>query len=98
MGRATDRRLANRRWLHFQGLLSHRAIPEGNFWRGIMQLRKWVLTGLTMVLGLGGLSAVSAQTLPLERFGNVFALSVCGRFAPAGSARCYAKVVTDARG
>ena len=63
-----------------------------------MQLRKWAAVGLTMILGLAGGSPASTQTLPLERFGNVFALSVCGRFASAGTARCYAKVVTDARG
>ncbi|HEY4070208.1 MAG TPA: S53 family peptidase [Sphingomicrobium sp.] len=44
--------------------------------------------------GFGG-STAPAQ---IERFGNIFAVSVCGRFSPAGSAHCYAKVVTDARG
>jgi hypothetical protein len=63
-----------------------------------MQLRKWALVGLTMILGLAGGSSASAQSQILERFGNIFAVSVCGRGAPSINARCFAKVVTDARG
>jgi len=63
-----------------------------------MQLRKFGLVALTMVLGLFSLSPAPATTLQLERFGNVYALSVCGRFANVGTARCFGKVVTDARG
>lgn len=39
-----------------------------------------------------------ATTLQLERFGNVYALSVCGKISMPGTAHCFAKVVTDARG
>ena len=63
-----------------------------------MQFRKLGLVALTMVLGTSGLAPASSTTLPLERWGNVYALSVCGQFAPASTARCFAKVVTDARG
>ena len=35
---------------------------------------------------------------PIERFGNVFAMSVCGKVSLPGTAHCFAKVVTDARG
>jgi hypothetical protein len=63
-----------------------------------MQLRKWALGGLTMILGLAGGSPALAQALSLERFGNIYALSVCGRVSAPGSAHCFAKVVTDARG
>ena len=63
-----------------------------------MSLRKLGLGALTMVLGLFSLSSAPATTLQLQRFGNVYALSVCGNFATVGTARCYAKVVTDARG
>jgi subtilase family serine protease len=41
---------------------------------------------------------VPATTLQLERFGNVYALSVCGKISMPGTAHCFAKVVTDARG
>src|SRR4051812_22996587 len=71
---------------------------RGIFWRGIMQLRKWAIVGLTMILGLAGASSASAQSRILERFGNVYAFSVCGRSVPVANARCFAKVVTDARG
>ena len=64
-----------------------------------MQLRKIGLVALTIVLGLFSLSPATATTTALERFGNVYAMSVCGKYAPnIGSARCFAKVVTDARG
>jgi subtilase family serine protease len=60
-----------------------------------MQLRNLGLIGL---LASVGLTPATATTLQLERFGNVYAFSVCGRFAAAGTARCFAKVVADARG
>jgi hypothetical protein len=41
---------------------------------------------------------VPASTLQLERFGNVYAMSVCGRVSLPGQGHCFAKVVTDARG
>ena len=63
-----------------------------------MRLRKLSAVALATILGVAGTSPVSATTQQLERFGNVFALSVCGKFSMAGTAHCFAKVVTDARG
>jgi subtilase family serine protease len=63
-----------------------------------MKLWKLGALALATLLGVAGASSVPATTLQLERFGNVYALSVCGKFATRGQAHCYAKVVTDARG
>jgi hypothetical protein len=52
--------------------------------------------GLAFVVA--GAAPVSADTLQLEHYGRVWAKSVCGRMNFAGSAHCFAKVVTDARG
>ena len=43
-------------------------------------------------------AAPMASNMPVQRFGRVFAMSVCGNISPFGQAHCYAKVVTDARG
>jgi hypothetical protein len=63
-----------------------------------MRLWKMGAVALGTVLGVAGTSSVPASTLQLERFGNVYALSVCGRMSLPGQAHCFAKVVTDARG
>jgi hypothetical protein len=63
-----------------------------------MKLFKLGAAAFAALLGVAGMSSASASTLQLERFGNVFALSVCGKFSTVGNAHCYAKVVTDARG
>jgi len=63
-----------------------------------MRLWKLGAVALASSLGLVGTSSVPASTLQLERFGNVYALSVCGRMSVPGQAHCFAKVVTDARG
>lgn len=63
-----------------------------------MNLRKLGAVALTTILGVAGTSPASATTQQLERFGNIFALSVCGKFSMPGTAHCFAKVVTDARG
>jgi subtilase family serine protease len=64
-----------------------------------MKIRKLGLVALAMVLGVFSLSPATAANSVLERWGNVYALSVCGKYAPnIGTARCFAKVVTDARG
>ena len=64
-------------------------------------MRFWKLgaAALSTVLVVAGTSpASSATTQQLERFGNIYALSVCGKFSTPGTAHCFAKVVTDARG
>lgn len=63
-----------------------------------MMLRQWGLVGLGVALSSAGVGPATAQTLQLERSGNVFHAAVCARGTPAGTARCYAHVVTDARG
>ena len=63
-------------------------------------MRFWKLgaAALATVLVVAGTSPAAATTQQLERFGNIFALSVCGKFSVPGTAHCFAKVVTDARG
>lgn len=64
-------------------------------------MRVWKLgaLALAMVFGAAATSSVSAApTVQVERFGNVYGVSVCGKMSLRGSAHCYAKVVTDARG
>jgi subtilase family serine protease len=63
-----------------------------------MQLRKLGAIAFVSALGVVGASSAPASNLQLQRFGNVYALSVCGRISIAGQAHCFAKVVTDARG
>jgi hypothetical protein len=63
-----------------------------------MNLWKLGAVALATLFGVAGASSVPATTLQLERFGNVYALSVCGRISLPGTAHCFAKVVTDARG
>lgn len=63
-----------------------------------MRFGKLGAAALATVLVVSGTSTGSATTLQLERFGNIFALSVCGKFSMPGTAHCFAKVVTDARG
>jgi subtilase family serine protease len=54
---------------------------------------------LASFLGIVGTSSASAAApQQIQRFGNVYAMSVCGNVSPRGVAHCYAKVVTDARG
>src|SRR4051794_34872601 len=63
-----------------------------------MSKRPWGLVGLGVALSSVGVGPATAQTLQLERSGNVFHAAVCARGNPAGTARCFAHVVTDARG
>ena len=63
-----------------------------------MRLVKWALLALAAIVGLAGPSAAPAGTFQLERSGNVFHMAVCGRGLGIGYARCFAHVVTDARG
>ena len=63
-----------------------------------MMLRSWGLVGLGVALSAVGVSPAAAQSVQLERSGNSFHAAVCARGNPAGTARCFAHVVTDARG
>jgi hypothetical protein len=63
-------------------------------------MKIWKLGALALAtLGMAAAtSAPAASNVQLERYGRVFALSVCGRISMPGTAHCFAKVVTDARG
>ncbi|MEO7177665.1 MAG: hypothetical protein ABIW83_02365, partial [Allosphingosinicella sp.] len=62
-----------------------------------MNPRKWGLTALALVV-CATAGTVASANQPLERSGNVFHKAACERGNPHGTARCYAHVVTDARG
>ena len=63
-----------------------------------MKLWKIGAVALASFLGIAGTAPASAAPLQIQRFGNVYAMSVCGNVSPRGVGHCYAKVVTDARG
>jgi hypothetical protein len=66
-----------------------------------MKLWKVGAVALTTLLGVAAASAAPPSFAPavaLERYGNTYAISVCGRSSPVGTAHCFAKAVTDARG
>jgi subtilase family serine protease len=63
-----------------------------------MTLRKWGVIGLGLAISVGGSGPVSAQRVQLELSGRTYNAAVCARGNPAGTARCFAHVVTDARG
>jgi hypothetical protein len=62
-----------------------------------MTLKKWGLTALALVVGATGGSVANANQ-PIERSGNTYHRAACERGNPHGVARCFAHVVTDARG
>ena len=63
-----------------------------------MDLR--VMGAITVAFGLslGSASPTSAQSVQLERSGNTYHKAVCPHATRPGFARCFAHVVTDARG
>lgn len=64
-----------------------------------MSLRKWGLAALGFALGFAAASPAAAQSaVAIERSGNTFHAAVCAHGNPAGTARCHAHIVTDARG
>jgi subtilase family serine protease len=65
-----------------------------------MKNLKMGAVALASLLGVVGTSAPAAgpNGQPVERYGRVFAVSVCGHIQVALQARCFGKVVTDARG
>jgi subtilase family serine protease len=62
-----------------------------------MIFRKWGLTALALLCG-ATVGTVGNATQPLERSGNAYHKAACERGNPHGTARCFAHVVTDARG
>jgi len=63
-----------------------------------MNLSRWGISALGIAVGVAGVTTAGAQSVQLERSGNSFHAAVCARGNPAGTARCFAHVVTDARG
>src|SRR5206468_10734619 len=63
-----------------------------------MNLRKWGLVALGFALSLFSVAPATAVNLPVERSGRVFHVAVCPRGNAKGVDRCFAHVVTDARG
>ena len=63
-----------------------------------MNIWKLGAVALATIVGVAATSSAPAMPSPVERFGNVYAVSVCGEVSAPGTAHCYAKVVTDARG
>jgi subtilase family serine protease len=65
-----------------------------------MNQLKWgpVAFGLTIAMAGVGPAAAQSERAQLELSGRTFHEAVCARGNPAGTARCFAHVVTDARG
>ena len=63
-----------------------------------MDLFKLGAAAAAIMLGVAGTSSSATTPGPVQRFGNVFARSVCGHQTAQAEARCFAKVVTDASG
>jgi subtilase family serine protease len=61
---------------------------------------KWGLVGLGLAFAMAGSGPAAAQSqrAQLELSGRTYHAAVCARGNPAGTARCFAHVVTDARG
>lgn len=63
-----------------------------------MSLRLWGLTALGTVLSVSGVSPATAAPVEIERSGNVYHVAACPHNNPRLTARCFARVVTDAAG
>jgi subtilase family serine protease len=63
-----------------------------------MKIWKLGAVALATFVAVAASSAPAAPNVQLERYGRVYAMSVCGRISLPGTAHCFAKVVTDARG
>ena len=64
-----------------------------------MGLRKLGLAALALAVSSFGATSASAQSAnAVEHSGNTYHVAVCAHGNPAGVARCFAHVVTDARG
>src|SRR5579864_7560023 len=63
-----------------------------------MNLRNLGTAVLASEFALVGFAPASATTVQLERSGNTYHMAVCAKAVSPGVARCFAHVVTDARG
>jgi subtilase family serine protease len=63
-----------------------------------MRFIKTKVIAAALAMGLVSVTPAQAENVQLERSGNVYHKAVCAHNQPAGFARCFAHVVTDARG
>ena len=63
-----------------------------------MKIWKLGALALASLLTVAGTSASATTIGKVQRYGRVYARNVCGDVQVRGVARCFAKVVTDARG
>ena len=63
-----------------------------------MKLKHWGTMALAFAFATIAANPAAATTVPLERSGNTYHTAVCARGVSPGNARCFAHVVTDARG
>jgi subtilase family serine protease len=63
-----------------------------------MYLRNWGAVALGFVVGVVSVTPAAADSVRVEHSGRVFHVAVCARGNPHDTARCFAHVVTDARG
>src|SRR5206468_5841979 len=63
-----------------------------------MRLRIWGLMALGFAFGVVGANPAAAQAVQVEHSGNTYHVAVCPHGNQLGTARCFAHVVTDARG
>lgn len=62
-----------------------------------MKLTGWAAAAALVAFGAAGADAQSFR-VPVQRSGNVYHMAVCSQAVQVGFARCFAHVVTDARG
>jgi subtilase family serine protease len=64
-----------------------------------MSLKTWGMIALGTVMGVAAAGPAAAQSAQaIEHSGHTFHVAVCARHNQVGTARCFAHVVTDARG
>ena len=63
-----------------------------------MKVWKLGAGALATLVGVAAASSAPATTVQLQKFGRVYTMSACGLTSVRGSAHCFAKIVTDARG
>jgi subtilase family serine protease len=63
-----------------------------------MNLRKWGIVGLAFALAGSPPASAQSERAQLELSGRTYHAAVCPRGNPEGTVRCFAHVVTDARG
>ena len=62
-----------------------------------MKIAHFAASTVAIMFGVSGANSQSFHS-PIQRSGRVYHMGVCSDVVPAGYARCFARVVTDARG